>query len=106
MSPEIKKKTSALAVALCALALCNCGSDDRDSSPVGSIEAKTASVALRLSHMEVPLTDSLVLFPSDSMPPSAIPPTINATYASFICSSEVCDTQRFLYHLCLELSLI
>lgn len=54
----------------------------------------------------VALADSLVLFPSDSMPPSAIPPTINATYASFICSSEVCDTQRFLYHLCLELSLI
>lgn len=61
MSPEIKKKTSALAVALCALALCNCGSDDRESSPVGSVEAKTASVALRLSHMEVPLTDSLVV---------------------------------------------
>lgn len=54
----------------------------------------------------VALADSLVLFPSDSMPHSAIPPTINVTYASFICSSEVCDTQRFLYHLCLELSLI
>ena len=61
MSPEIKKKASALAVAACALSLCNCGSDDRESSPVGSVEAKTASVALRLSHMEVPLTDSLVV---------------------------------------------
>ena len=61
MSPEFKKKASALAVAACALSLCNCGSDDRESSPVGSVEAKTASVALRLSHMEVPLTDSLVV---------------------------------------------
>lgn len=61
MSPEFKKKASALAVALCALTLCHCGSDDRESSPVGSFEAKTASVALRLSHAEVPLTDSLVV---------------------------------------------
>lgn len=61
MSPEIKKKASALAVAACALALCHCGSDDRSDSPVGTFEAQTASVALRLSHKEVPLTDSLVV---------------------------------------------
>ena len=61
MRPNFKKKASALAVALCALTLCNCGSDDRENSPVGSVEAKTASVALRLTHMEVPLTDSLVV---------------------------------------------
>ena len=61
MSPAFKKKAKALAVAMCALALCHCGSDDRENSPVGTADTKTASVALRLSHTAVPLTDSIVV---------------------------------------------
>ena len=61
MSPNFKKKASALAVAMCAFTLWNCGSDDHENTPVGTFETKTASVALRLTHTEVPLTDSIVV---------------------------------------------
>lgn len=63
MSPlnNMKRGAGMIATVLCALALWNCGSDERESSPVSMDEARMASVSLRLAHMEVPLTDSLVV---------------------------------------------
>ena len=63
MSPLKKMKNGAVALVACAslASIWNCGSDTQENETVGSAETATANVALRLSHVEVPLTDSLVV---------------------------------------------
>ena len=63
MSPTkmIKKAVCTLAMALCAVPFWNCGSESPEGAPTGSLEGKTASVALRVTHVEVPLMDSIVV---------------------------------------------
>ena len=63
MSPlnKMKKGATALAACACLASIWNCGSDSKEHETVGSAEAATANVALRFSHVEVPLTDSLVV---------------------------------------------
>ena len=63
MSPTkmIKKAVGMLAMAVCAVPFWNCGSNSPEDTPTGSLEAKTASVALRLTHADVPLMDSIVV---------------------------------------------
>ena len=63
MSPTktIKKAMCSLAMAVCAVPFWNCGSNPPEDTPTGSLEAKTASVALRLTHVDVPLMDSIVV---------------------------------------------
>lgn len=63
MSPTkmIKKAVCTLAMALCAVPFWNCGSESSDGAPTGSLEGKTASVALRVTHVKVPLMDSIVV---------------------------------------------
>ncbi len=63
MSPTkmIKKAVGTLAMAMCAVPFWNCGSNSPEDTPTGSLEAKTASVALRLTHADVPLMDSIVV---------------------------------------------
>lgn len=63
MSPTkmIKKAVCTLAMALCAVPFWNCGSESSEGAPTGSLEGKTASVALRVTHVKVPLMDSIVV---------------------------------------------
>ena len=63
MSPTkmIKKAVCSLAMAMCAVPFWNCSSNSPEDTPTGSLEAKTASVALRLTHADVPLMDSIVV---------------------------------------------
>jgi len=63
MSPTQKIKTavSAIAMAACAMPLWNCGSNSSESAPTGSLETRTANVALRFTHADVPLMDSIVV---------------------------------------------
>ena len=51
------------------------------------------------------LPDTLVLLQSDTLAPS-FPPSNEALFASLICSSEICDTQRYLFQIRYDLNMI
>lgn len=63
MSPTnmIKTAMCTFAMALSAVPFWNCSSDTPESTPTGLSDSRTASVALRLSHIDVPLMDSVVV---------------------------------------------
>ena len=58
---NIKKAMCTFALAACATQFWNCGTNSSESTPTSSLEAKTANVALRFVHIDVPLMDSIVV---------------------------------------------
>ena len=63
MSPTKTKKTAlrTIALATCATLFCCCSGESPESAPTGSLEQKTASVALHFVHVDVPIMDSIVV---------------------------------------------
>ena len=57
------------------------------------------------SHTASLLPDTLVPLQSDTLAPS-FPPSNDALFASLICSSEICDTQRYLFQIRYDLNMI